>query len=41
MRGAAKALATPPAAFNINVIGVIEMVVDSLPQFNSRHQGDF
>ena len=41
MRGAAKSLATPPAAFIINVTGVNEVVVDSISQFNSRHQGNF
>ena len=41
MRGAAKSLATPPAAFTINVTAVIEVVVNSISQFNSRHQGDF
>ena len=41
MRGAAKSLATPPAAFIMNVIEVIKVVYASLPQFNSRHQGDF
>ena len=41
MRGAAKSLATPPAAFTTNVTEVNEVVVDSIPQFNSRHQGDF
>ena len=41
MRGAAKSLATPPAAFTINVTGVSEVVVDSILQFNSRHQGNF
>ena len=43
MRGATKSLATPPAAFIIYVTGVIEFEVvnASIPQFNSRHQGDF
>ena len=43
MRGAAKSLATPlgPAAFVMNVIGVSEIVYASIPQFNSRYQGDF
>ena len=41
MRGAAKSLATPPAAFTVNIIGVNEMVDASIFQFNSRHQGDF
>ena len=41
MRGAAKSLATPLAAFIINVKGASEVVIDSVPQVNSRHQGDF
>ena len=41
MRGAAKSLATPPAAFTVNITGVSEMVDISIFQFNSRHQGDF
>ena len=41
MRGAAKSLATPPAAFTVNITGVSEMVDASIFQFNSRHQGDF
>ena len=41
MRGAAKSLATPPAAFAMNLTRVIEVVYVSIPQFNSRYQGDF
>ena len=41
MRGAAKSLATPPAAFIINVTGMSGVVNVSILQFNSRHQGDF
>ena len=41
MRGAAKSLATPPAAFTVNITGVSKMVNASIFQFNSRHQGDF
>ena len=41
MRGAAKSLATPPAAFSMNVKRVIEVVYASIPQFNSRYQSDF
>ena len=41
MRGAAKSLATPPTAFTINVIEMIEVVDISIFQFNSRHQSDF
>ena len=41
MRGAAKSLATPPAAFIVNITGVSEMVDASTFQFISRHQGDF
>ena len=41
MRGAAKSLATPPAAFAMNVTMVIKIVYASIPQFNSRYQGDF
>ena len=41
MRGAAKSLATPPAAFTVNITGVSAMEDASIFQFNSRHQGDF
>ena len=41
MRGAVKSLATPPAAFTMNITEVSEMVDASIFQFNSRHQGDF
>ena len=41
MRGAAKSLATPPAAFIVNITGVNEVADASIPQLNSRHQGDF
>ena len=41
MRGAAKSLATPPAAFTVNIIMVIKVVDVNLPKFDSRHQGDF
>ena len=41
MRGAAKSLATPPTAFTMNVIEMIEVVDASISQFNSRHHSDF
>ena len=41
MRGAAKSLATPPAAFTVNITGVSEIVDASIFHFNSHHQGDF
>ena len=39
-RGAAKSLATLLAALIINVIGVNNVIDASLPQFDSRHQGN-
>ena len=40
MRGAAKSLATPPAAFIIYVTGVNEVVDTYKPQFDFCHDGD-
>ena len=41
MRGAAESLATPPGAYTMNMIKVIEVKDVSIPLINSRHQGDF